>query len=122
MRDILSGLILRLIAAFQLGASVPRTAPAPKTAASASPPATSGLIGRTPSPGSPALTIPHVSETGYTSALVCGSCHADIYKSWKNSMHAFSTSDPVFEVAFMQAIKEQPSARALCLGCHAPTT
>ncbi len=63
-----------------------------------------------------------VSDTEYTSALVCGRCHTDIYNSWKNSMHAYSLSDPIFEVAFMQAIKAAPNAKELCLRCHAPVT
>lgn len=79
----------------------------------------------TPAAGAarPALTTkPKISETGYTSAMVCGSCHSDIYNSWKRSMHASSLSDPVFEVALMQALKVDEKARTLCLGCHAPTT
>ena len=74
-------------------------------------------------PSAPAkLPTPQVSETGYTSAFVCGRCHADIYASWKRSMHAFSLSDPVFDVALMQAVRAEPAARALCLKCHAPVT
>lgn len=63
-----------------------------------------------------------VSDTGYTSAFVCGRCHTDIYNSWKRSMHAFSLSDPIFDVAYMQAVKADPAAKALCLKCHAPAT
>lgn len=66
--------------------------------------------------------VPQISETGYTSAFVCGRCHADIYSSWKRSMHAFSLSDPVFDVAFMQAVRAEPAAKQLCLRCHAPVT
>lgn len=64
-----------------------------------------------------------VDPEGYTSARVCGQCHADIYNSWKNSLHAFSLSDPVFDTAFMQALKEGgEDAKRLCLRCHAPMT
>lgn len=63
-----------------------------------------------------------VSDTGYTSAFVCGRCHADIYATWSRSMHAFSLSDPVFEVAYMQALRVDPRSKELCLRCHAPVT
>jgi hypothetical protein len=64
-----------------------------------------------------------INPTGYTSARVCGTCHVDIYNSWKNSLHAFSLSDPIFDAAYMQAIKEQGAeAKRACLRCHAPMT
>jgi hypothetical protein len=64
-----------------------------------------------------------INPDGYTSARVCGSCHTDIYDSWKNSLHAFALTDPIFDTAFMQAIKEGgDEAKRLCLRCHAPMT
>lgn len=64
-----------------------------------------------------------VNPDGYTSARVCGECHIDIYNSWKNSLHAFSLTDPIFDTAFMQAVKEGgEQARRTCLRCHAPMT
>jgi ferredoxin len=64
-----------------------------------------------------------LNATGYTSSRVCGTCHVDIYNSWKNSLHAFSLSDPIFDAAYMQAIKEQgEEAKRVCLRCHAPIT
>ncbi len=63
-----------------------------------------------------------VSETGYTSAFVCGRCHVDIHETWSRSMHAFSITDPVFEVAYMQAIRADSRSKELCLKCHAPAT
>ena len=63
-----------------------------------------------------------INEAEYTSSLVCGKCHEAIYSKWKNSMHAQSISDPIFDLAFMQAVKESgDEAKKLCLGCHAPT-
>jgi hypothetical protein len=54
---------------------------------------------------------------------VCGECHSDIYESWKNSLHAFSLTDPIFDTAYMQAVKEAgEEARKVCLRCHAPMT
>lgn len=71
---------------------------------------------------SPAVTSePEISASGFTSSQVCGNCHTDIYNSWKNSLHAFSLADPIFDAAFMQAVKEKgEEARRLCLRCHAP--
>ncbi len=78
--------------------------------------------GEESSPAAAAEMHDAVSATGYTSAFVCGRCHADIYNSWKRSMHALSLTDPVFDVAFMQATKANPEAKAMCLRCHAPVT
>jgi hypothetical protein len=62
-----------------------------------------------------------VEASGYSSARTCGECHADIYDSWKNSLHAFSMTDPIFDAAYMQALKAGgDEARRLCLQCHAP--
>jgi len=62
-----------------------------------------------------------IDEGKYTSARTCGECHADIYNSWKNSLHAFSMTDPIFDAAYMQALKVGgDEARKLCLQCHAP--
>ena len=58
-----------------------------------------------------------INEAEYTSSLVCGKCHEAIYSKWKNSMHAQSISDPIFDLAFMQAVKESgEEAKKLCLG------
>lgn len=66
---------------------------------------------------------PRIEPRGYTSSAVCGSCHQAIYDTWKNSLHANSLSDPIFEVAYLQAIKEAGiKAREFCLRCHAPIT
>ena len=68
-------------------------------------------------------TVPKVDPDGYTSARICGECHADIYATWKSSMHAFSLADPIFDTAYMQAVRDAgDEARRLCLRCHAPMT
>ncbi len=74
--------------------------------------------------GTPAPSaLPKVNPDGYTSSEVCGQCHEDIHRTWKNSLHAMSLSDPVFDAAYWQAIKlSRGSAKSLCLRCHAPTT
>ena len=59
----------------------------------------------------------------YQSAEYCRSCHPDIYKYWSQSMHAHSTSDPVFQTAFLRATSESgEKTREFCLSCHSPTT
>jgi hypothetical protein len=73
--------------------------------------------------GRPSRLDVEISPDGYTSARVCGSCHEDIYNSWKNSLHAFSLSDPIFDAAYMQALKDVgEAAKQHCLRCHAPMT
>ena len=59
---------------------------------------------------SPAFAVAletEISTTGFTSARVCGECHVGIYDSWKNSLHGFSVTDPIFDTAFMQASKKE---------------
>ncbi|RMF94103.1 MAG: hypothetical protein D6734_08540 [Candidatus Schekmanbacteria bacterium] len=64
-----------------------------------------------------------VNRRDFTSSNVCKKCHTDIYKNWKASMHSASISDPIFEVSFMEAIKDKGNeARKFCLQCHSPTT
>lgn len=75
-----------------------------------------------PVQGPPAIRQ-QVSADGYTSARVCGECHRDIYDSWKGSLHAFSLTDPIFDTAYMQALRQVgEEARRICLRCHAPMT
>ena len=78
--------------------------------------------------GAQVTTIPRgahevmINPDGYTSARQCGECHQDIYNSWKKSLHSFSLQDPIFDAAFMQALKAgSEEARRTCLRCHAPT-
>lgn len=72
-------------------------------------------------PGRQAAKQPQINPDGVTSARVCGECHTRIYDSWKNSLHAFALTDPIFDTAFMQAVKAGgEEARRTCLGCHAP--
>ncbi|MBK1723406.1 cytochrome c family protein [Thiocystis violacea] len=65
------------------------------------------------------------------SSEVCETCHQDIYRQWKGSMHAQSTalSDPIHGVFYKQEVGD-PSAEGMlhkksgkfpiCLQCHAP--
>ncbi len=56
-------------------------------------------------------------------ARVCGQCHPRIYAMWKESMHAHSSDDPIYETSFAQAyLASGEKAKKLCMRCHAPTT
>ncbi|HEY7676036.1 MAG TPA: multiheme c-type cytochrome [Candidatus Methylomirabilis sp.] len=74
--------------------------------------------------GTPARSTPSApGAKGYSSSAVCAECHEDIHRTWKNSLHAMSLSDPIFDAAYWEAIKlSKGAARPLCLSCHAPTT
>jgi hypothetical protein len=65
-----------------------------------------------------AHAIPHQKiPEGLTSlkAESCGSCHADIYKEWKTSIHAQAYTDP-----FFQAYWTKDKRTWVCLNCHTP--
>ncbi len=56
-----------------------------------------------------------------TSSKICGKCHKDIFETWKNSLHARSLSDPIFQVAYMDAyFQSRGEAKKHCPTCHAP--
>lgn len=72
-----------------------------------------------------APTAPHE-----VTSVVCGSCHADIYKEWQGSMHAQSSplKDPIHG-AFYRNVMGDPTKEGVtnkkgkypvCLKCHAP--
>ncbi len=55
----------------------------------------------------------------FTKAEDCKYCHKDIFREWKNSLHAQSLQDPVFLNAY-EKIEDKEEGK-LCLNCHAPT-
>lgn len=51
----------------------------------------------------------------------CKECHADHYREWSGSMHAYAAEDPVFRA--MNAKGQEATGGALgdfCVNCHAP--
>ena len=67
----------------------------------------------------------------HLSSDVCKSCHKDIYKQWKGSMHANSTAlkDPIHGAFYgmvvgdptKEGVKHKASGKfPVCLQCHAP--
>lgn len=51
----------------------------------------------------------------------CRDCHADHYREWAGSMHAYASQDPVFR-AMNQRGQEETGGElgSLCVSCHAP--
>ena len=61
-------------------------------------------------------------ENSFESAQVCKECHTDIYKNWKQSLHALSYKNPIFTNAYRKAYTTTAGkAKKYCLNCHAPT-
>jgi hypothetical protein len=51
----------------------------------------------------------------------CLPCHAEQFREWSGSMHAYAGEDPVF-VAMNKRMQRETKGKAgsLCVGCHAP--
>jgi hypothetical protein len=59
---------------------------------------------------------------GVNHAEVCGRCHRDILKAWKESSHSRAMENPLFQDVLERAEQAGGAgARNLCLTCHAPT-
>ncbi len=66
-------------------------------------------------------TGPELRTDTFNSSALCGECHQEIHAMWQRSMHSLALSDPVFEVAFLEAYRDSgPVAEQICLDCHAP--
>lgn len=51
----------------------------------------------------------------------CLPCHADQFREWSGSMHAYAAEDPVFLAMNRRMIRETNGAsKDLCVSCHAP--
>jgi nitrate/TMAO reductase-like tetraheme cytochrome c subunit len=51
----------------------------------------------------------------------CGTCHADHYKDWAGSMHAYASDDPVFQAMNARGQRETGGQLgSFCVQCHAP--
>jgi hypothetical protein len=51
----------------------------------------------------------------------CLPCHADQFREWSSSMHAYAAEDPVFFAMNKRMLRETNGASAdFCVGCHAP--
>jgi len=66
--------------------------------------------------------LPQVNPDGWTSSAVCGECHQAIHAVWRQSLHANSWSNGVFQAALRRSRDNYGEERSrLCLSCHAPT-
>jgi hypothetical protein len=51
----------------------------------------------------------------------CLPCHADQFREWSSSMHAYAAEDPVFLAMNKRMLRETNGASGeFCVGCHAP--
>jgi hypothetical protein len=51
----------------------------------------------------------------------CGTCHADHYRDWVGSMHAYASDDPVFQAMNARGQREtNGELGSFCVKCHAP--
>lgn len=51
----------------------------------------------------------------------CTPCHADQFREWSGSMHAYASEDPVFRAMNKRMLRETNNANPdFCVGCHAP--
>jgi hypothetical protein len=51
----------------------------------------------------------------------CASCHAEQFREWSGSMHAYAAEDPVFLAMNARMLRETNGAAGdFCVGCHAP--
>ncbi|MBX3232404.1 MAG: hypothetical protein KIT84_22530 [Labilithrix sp.] len=51
----------------------------------------------------------------------CLPCHAEAFREWSSSMHAYAAEDPVFLAMNKRMLRETNGASAdFCVGCHAP--
>jgi hypothetical protein len=60
-----------------------------------------------------------LAESSYPMAGQCGACHAQIYREWASSNHAYSSISPMFH-KFEQTINDLSSGtiRGFCVRCH----
>jgi hypothetical protein len=56
-------------------------------------------------------------------SIVCGACHRDIYEVWRDSVHAHSYKDPLFQAGLQEAITiSGEGITGICLTCHSPAS
>ena len=63
----------------------------------------------------------YISTADLMNPKNCATCHADHFKQWSGSMHAYASDDPVFVAMNARAQRESKGAvGSFCVGCHAP--
>jgi Cytochrome c554 and c-prime len=63
----------------------------------------------------------YLSREEMLDPMTCSKCHADHYKEWSGSMHAYAADDPVFRAMNKRGQRETNGAMGdFCVKCHAP--
>ncbi len=69
----------------------------------------------------PATPVVYPSRDTMLDPETCKSCHADHFKDWSGSMHAYAADDPVFLAMNARGQRETNGALGdFCVKCHAP--
>ncbi len=64
---------------------------------------------------------PNLSREALLDPPTCAGCHPDQYNEWAGSMHAYSSTDPVFLAMNRRGQRETNGALGnFCVKCHAP--
>ncbi|TVZ41512.1 cytochrome c554/c'-like protein [Alteromonadaceae bacterium 2753L.S.0a.02] len=62
-----------------------------------------------------------VDHNQFQNAEVCGSCHTEIYKEWRQSIMSRSWDDPIYRALLRKAsIATEGAVDNFCTGCHSP--
>ncbi len=70
--------------------------------------------------GGTAAGAQDLEDAVFQSATVCAQCHPEIYRTWLDSQHARSFTDPAFQLAFDRVRRAEPRRSLLCERCHNP--
>jgi hypothetical protein len=63
----------------------------------------------------------YLSRDELLDPATCNKCHADHYRDWSGSMHAYASDDPVFLAMNARGQRETNGALgSFCVNCHAP--
>ncbi len=68
----------------------------------------------------PDASVLQADATALFDPAVCKECHANHYKDWSASMHAYASQDPVFLAMNKRMQRENPTLGTFCVKCHAP--
>ncbi len=68
-----------------------------------------------------ASPAPSASDDPKLDPATCGGCHAEQFRAWSGSMHAYAGDDPAFVAMNARAQRETNGAiGSFCVQCHAP--
>ncbi len=63
----------------------------------------------------------YLSRDELLDPVTCNKCHADHFRDWSQSMHAYASDDPVFIAMNARGQRETNGALgSFCVNCHAP--